>query len=277
MNASPRIKEAAVSGLFYPKKASELHSLFDQWFKTPPVSSFANQPPRALILPHAGYVYSGETASKGYALWQGAADKIKTVVVMGPAHRVGFQGITTVDYDAVETPLGPLQIDIQLRDVLLAEFPEVEISNYAQQQEHSLEVHFPFIKYLLPDAKVLPLLNGTVRPEEVARVLKTLWEQEGVYFVISSDLSHFHFYEEAQRIDRQTAEMVNHGEWLGLNGERACGYKGIQGLLSLKNEKPIEIQMLELINSGDTAGDKSRVVGYGAWVINEETINDIIR
>ncbi|MDX1348544.1 MAG: AmmeMemoRadiSam system protein B [Thiomicrorhabdus chilensis] len=270
MNANPRIKEAAVSGLFYPNNSFELHSMFDQWFVNPVDSSAAEEPPRALILPHAGYVYSGKTAAKGYALWKEAADKIKTVVVMGPAHRVGFQGITTVDFDAVETPLGPLQIDTKLRDSLLTEFPQVEISNYAQQQEHSLEVHFPFIKYLFPDVKVLPLLNGSVQPEEVARVLKTLWQQEGVYFVISSDLSHFHFYEEAQRIDRQTAEMVNHGEWLGLNGERACGYKGIQGLLELKNDNPFKIQMLELINSGDTAGDKSRVVGYGAWAINEE-------
>ncbi|MDG6773026.1 AmmeMemoRadiSam system protein B [Thiomicrorhabdus sp. ZW0627] len=267
MILSNDIRQTAVAGLFYPQQPELLLTMFKEWMPDEDMQSSNSEIPRALIVPHAGYVYSGEAAARGYKLWMGAEDQIKTVVVMGPAHRVGFHGITTLDFDAVDSPLGPLEIDTQLRDELLETFPQIEVSNFAQKQEHSLEVHFPFLKYLLPDVKVLPLLNGSVSVDQVKQVLENLWQRKDVYFVISSDLSHFHPYDEARTIDSQTAEMVNQANWLPLNGERACGYKGIQGLLALHDEFSMQIQEVGLVNSGDTAGDKSRVVGYGTWAI----------
>ena len=273
-------RSTAVAGSFYPSTASEIQSLFDLWrlnaarAKSGGQKTISDKHPRALIVPHAGYVYSGQVAFESYQLWQASnekpLDEIKTVVIMGPAHRYAFEGIATVSVDALETPLGTLPVDTELRDALLAEFGSVIVSDEANAPEHSIEVHLPFIKAILPNAKVLPLLNGDVSVNEVSKVLSKLWSRPDVYFVISSDLSHFHSYAEAQQIDKQTAEFINGGNWPLLNGARACGYKGIQGLLNLETQYPLSIQALQLINSGDTAGNKQSVVGYGSWAIYEE-------
>ena len=269
----------AVAGTFYPSSASEIQRLFDLWrlnaasVKSGGQKTTSAKRPRALIVPHAGYVYSGQTAFESYQLWQASdatpLEEIKTVVVMGPAHRYAFEGIATVSADTLETPLGRLPVDTQLRDELLAEFGSVIISDEANAPEHSIEVHLPFIKAILPNVKVLPLLNGDVSVNEVTKVFSKLWSRPDVCFVISSDLSHFHSYAEAQQIDQQTAQLINAGNWQSLNGARACGYKGIQGLLNLENSPSFDIKALQLINSGDTAGDKQRVVGYGSWAIYE--------
>lgn len=274
------IRPTAVAGTFYPSAASEIHHLFEKWrinaatAKSGDQKTITNQRPRALIVPHAGYLYSGQAAFESYQFWQASdgtpLEEIKTVVIMGPAHRYAFKGIATVSADALETPLGSLPVDTELRDALLAEFGSVIVSDKANAPEHSIEVHQPFIKGLLPNVKVLPLLNGDVSVNEVSRVLSKLWSRSDVYFVISSDLSHFHSYSDAQIIDRQTAQMIHAGNWQALSGARACGYKGIQGLLNLEHAPTFNIQELQLINSGDTVGDKEQVVGYGSWVIYEE-------
>lgn len=264
------IRKMAVAGRFYPSAEPELTALFQQWRqRREEIATAIGQPPRALILPHAGYAYSGEAAYKGLQLWRAASDKIHTVVVMGPAHRMAFEGIATLSVDAVETPLGQLRLDIDLRNKLLQGGYQLGVSDVANAQEHSLEVHFPMIKSILPQAKVLPLLNGSVAASEVADLLSTLWSDPHVYFVISSDLSHFHSYEQAQKIDRETAQMIRQFDGRFLDGQRACGYKGIQGLLGLKSRYDLSIEQLQLLNSGDTAGDKQRVVGYGAWSMYE--------
>lgn len=269
----------AVAGTFYPSAASGIQRLFEQWRMNADSAESGGQQttsdkrPRALIVPHAGYVYSGQVAFESYQLWQAShgapSEEVKTVVVMGPAHRYAFEGIATVSADTLETPLGRLSVDTQLRDELLSEFGSVIVSDEANAPEHSIEVHQPFIKAVLPNVKVLPLLNGDVSVNEVSKVLSKLWSLPDVYFVISSDLSHFHSYAEAQQIDQQTAQLINAGSWQTLNGTRACGYKGIQGLLNLEKSPSFDIQPLQLINSGDTAGDKQRVVGYGSWAIYE--------
>lgn len=274
------IRPTAVAGTFYPRSASEIQRLFDLWrlnaasAKSDGQKKISNKRPRALIVPHAGYVYSGQMAFESYQLWQASdetpLEEIKTVVFMGPAHRYAFEGIATVSADALETPLGNLPVDTLLRDELLAEFGSVIISDEANAPEHSIEVHLPFIKEILPNAKVLPLLNGDISVHEVTKVLSKLWSRPGVCFVISSDLSHFHSYAEAQQIDQQTAQLINTRNWQSLNGARACGYKGIQGLLNLQKSHSFDIQELQLNNSGDSAGDKQQVVGYGSWAIYEE-------
>lgn len=267
-------REMAVAGLFYPQEPTELQTILNGWFAGNKAEKQLDTIPRAMILPHAGYIYSGEVAAKGYALWSkensSEVQKIKTVVVMGPAHRVAFHGIATVSFDSLNTPLGELDVDTQLRDELQSQFEQIVVSDYAHSAEHSIEVHLPFIKYLHPDVKVLPLLNGQVNTKEVKEVLSRLWQRDGVVFVISSDLSHFHPYKEAQAIDEETAQMINQSNWKALSGERACGYKGIQGLLALQQQQPLRVKQLQVINSGDTAGSRDSVVGYGAWAIYKD-------
>ncbi len=267
MSAQLRIRPPAVAGMFYPSDPDELNQMIDSWLERP-VSVPRNDPPRALIVPHAGYVYSGEAAARAFSLWKGAAE-IETVVVIGPAHRVPFYGVATVSADALATPLGIVPVDTQLRDELVERFDYVGYLDEAHAPEHSLEVELPFIQKTVPHARVLPLLNGEVTPEQEAAVLAYLWQKKGVYFVISSDLSHYHPYAEAKRIDSETAALIEQGRWDALGGARACGYKGIQGLLQLTAHHPLVLARLALVNSGETAGSKEKVVGYGAWAIWE--------
>ncbi|WP_319379809.1 AmmeMemoRadiSam system protein B [Thiomicrorhabdus sp.] len=274
MSTINAIRPAAVAGLFYPADASQLHEWLQRKLKTTHTATEnddKNVIPRALIAPHAGYVYSGATAAKAFRLWAKSRNRIKTVVVMGPAHRIGFHGMSTVDFDELETPLGHLKLATHLRNRLMGAFPYLRFHNAANEVEHSLEVMFPFIKELLPDAEVLPLLNGNISAEDVKKVLASLWQEDDVYFVISSDLSHFHPYEEAQKIDTETADWIESGQWQMLDGEHACGYKGIQGLLAMSEGMPLRIEPVERVNSGDTAGSKNSVVGYGSWAIYQQS------
>lgn len=264
-------RPCAVAGLFYPADPVILQN----WLQAALSDAHApgveenNAVPRALIAPHAGYVYSGQTAAKAFKRWHQAAAQIKTVVIMGPAHRVGFHGMTTIDYDAMDTPLGEIAVDTEMRNALVERFDFLRYDNRAHAPEHSLEVMLPFIKTLLPQAKVLPLLNGAISALEVASILEDLLRHKGVYVVISSDLSHFHPYAEAQKMDAQTAQWIESKQWRHLDGEHACGYKGLQGLLVMHQAEHWRVERVECVNSGDTAGSKDSVVGYGSWAIYE--------
>lgn len=266
------IRATAVAGLFYPDNAKVLGDwLAETLGDEAKGRNLETMIPRAIIVPHAGYIYSGATAAKGFELWQGAQDKIRTVVVIGPAHRVGFRGVSTVDFSALATPLGELAVDCALRDELLQRFDFMSIHNAAHAPEHSLEVELPFIKYLLPDVQVLPLLNGSVSVQEEVDLIRDLWRRDEIYFVISSDLSHFLDYDSARKIDGETADLIESRAWQSLSAERACGYKGVQGVLAALDGQALQIRRLQTLNSGDTAGDKSRVVGYGAWALYDNS------
>lgn len=263
----------AVAGLFYPENAGVLRDLFNHWWHRPnslaePLQdSDKKELPRALILPHAGYQYSGEAAAKGYRLWRSGKERIQTVILLGPAHRVYFEGVTVLSHSAVNTPLGSLKQNLALRDDLLNHFDQLHISDQSQAEEHALEVHFPFLKSLLPDVSVLPLLIGDVSSSYLTDILRYLWRMDSVYFVISSDLSHFLAYDQANTVDHETASIIETGHADMLSGHRACGYKGIQGLLGAVADRAYRLVQLSLTNSGDTGGDKHRVVGYGAWAL----------
>lgn len=264
-----KVRPAAVADMFYPNDVDKLQTWFRTWMHEGS-DSVLPQLPRALIVPHAGYVYSGKLAASAYQHWLGADDEIKTVVIIGPAHRVPFMGVTTIGVDSVATPLGGLAIDTALRDDLLGRFDWLTVSDAAQAEEHSIEVQFPLLKHALPEVKVVPLLNGQMNPLDETVLLNYLWQQPNIYFVISSDLSHFHSYDRANQLDHGTADLINRFEWSLLTGDLACGFKGIQALLALKAERNLVIKQLGQINSGDTAGDKQRVVGYGAWALWEK-------
>jgi len=267
------IRQSAVAGLFYPDSKNAISQFIDSCSSFTDNGKNEGEFPRAVIVPHAGFIYSGCAAYNTLKLWQGAKDKIKTIVMVGPAHRVAFHGVATVSSEAFSTPMGAVKIDVDLRDRLLGEFDYIGVSDLAHRDEHCLEVELPFIQQLLPEAKIVPLLNGSVEAQKVFDVLERLWREEGVYFLISSDLSHFHTYEDAQKIDLKTAMMVDKGEWQALSGEMACGYKGIQGLLKIVETRGLTIERTALLNSGDTAGDKQRVVGYGSWAVYDKDVH----
>ena len=224
--------------------------------------------PKAIIAPHAGYDYSGPVAASAYARLQSARDTIKRVVLIGPAHYAEFSGLATSSADAFSTPLGSASVDknaiAQLR--LL---PQVMVFDQAHEPEHCLEVHLPFLQTVLDGFTLVPLLVGDAGDEEVAEVLAALWDGPEICIVVSSDLSHYHDYQTARATDCATSEII---EGLGgafLDAEQACGYRPIRGLLHLARRRGLRPRSIDLRNSGDTAGGRDRVVGYGAFTFEE--------
>ncbi len=219
---------------------------------------------RALIAPHAGYVYSGPIAGSSFRQLAPAGPPVERVVLLGPSHRLLFDGLALPDADAFSTPLGNVPVDPELRE-RIEDLPQVTVSTQAHAQEHSLEVELPFLQEVLGDGfGLLPLVVGSASAESVAEVIDRVWTEPRTLLVISSDLSHFLTYDEAATTDAQTAERI-----LALDGritgERACGAIPINGLLVAARRRGLSGRLLDLRNSGDTAGDRQRVVGYGAF------------
>jgi AmmeMemoRadiSam system protein B len=258
-NAS--IRQAAVAGYFYPAEATELRHMINQLMSQ---ATATGPVPKALIAPHAGYIYSGITAARAYANLQPVRDKITRVILLGPAHRVYIRGMALSSATHFSTPLGNIEID-QASVKLLKKLPQVTVSDAAHQQEHSLEVHLPFLQSLLNQFTLVPLVVGETNPQEVAEVLELFWDDPGTLIIISSDLSHFHDYETAKKIDAATTHAIEHFELEKIGPEQACGCRPLCGMLELARTKKLSINTLDVRNSGDTAGTKDRVVGYGAW------------
>lgn len=251
----------AVAGMFYPESGSRLRhdveSLIAGRSQSGPV-------PKALIAPHAGYVYSGPIAASAYARLRPATDEISRVILLGPAHRIPFHGLAASSADYFRTPLGDVPVDQEaVRSVL--DLPQVSLLDAAHAQEHSLEVHLPFLQVMLPGFSVVPFVVGEARPDEVGAVLERLWGGPETLIVISSDLSHYHEYNTACRMDRATADAIEHLAEERIGYEDACGRNPVNGLLHLARKRNMEVTTLDLRNSGDTAGSHDQVVGYGAW------------
>ena len=259
MGEFTRVRPPAVAGSFYPSGAKVLHTMVDRLLDG--VADPAPVP-KAVIAPHAGYVYSGSTAALAYAALRAAADTVEHVVIVGPTHRVGIPAIALPDADALATPLGDVPVWREGVERALA-LPSVVVSAAVHAQEHSLEVQLPFLQRVLPDADVVALAAGWVEPETVAEVLDALWGGPETLIVISSDLSHYHPYAEARRIDQATIASILAGK--AIDHDRACGATGVDGLLLAAPRHGLAPRLLGACNSGDTAGDKSRVVGYAAF------------
>jgi AmmeMemoRadiSam system protein B/AmmeMemoRadiSam system protein A len=226
--------------------------------------------PKALVVPHAGYVYSGPVAAQGYVRLAPAAGQVKRVVLLGPAHRVAVRGLALPEADHFASPLGEVTLDQQAIESLSG-LPQVVVSDAAHAQEHSLEVHLPFLQVVLGEFKLVPLVVGAATPDEVAEVLERLWGGPETLIVISSDLSHFLPYDLARKVDADSVEHMLKLD-VRLNHEQACGATPVNGLLAVARRRGLKPELLDLRNSGDTAGDKSRVVGYAALAFHETSL-----
>jgi hypothetical protein len=220
-----------------------------------------------MIVPHAGYIYSGPVAATGYARLQPVASSVRRVVVMGPAHRVAFHGLAVPDDSIFRTPLGDITLDTAAIQSLL-DLPQVHIDNEAHRLEHSIEVHLPFLQEMLESFTLVPLVVGDATPREVCDVVSMLWDGPETLLIMSSDLSHYHDYETATRLDRATSHAIETLAFEKIGYEHACGRNPVSGLLLYARKHGLSVEILDLRNSGDTAGPRDQVVGYGAYVIN---------
>ncbi len=255
------IRQPAVSDLFYPGDPRQLRTMLDAYLgpETPEGAL-----PKAVIVPHAGYIYSAPVAARVYARLKSLAGQVRRVVLLGPAHRVPFYGLAVSDADLFRTPLGDIPVDhaaIQTLDT----FSQITHLEQAHAQEHALEVQLPFLQTVLGEFSLVPIVVGQATGEEVAEVLERLWGGPETLIVISSDLSHYHDYATAQRMDRRTSEAIVSLHPEKLDYEDACGRIPVQGLLLLAKRHGLEGELVDLRNSGDTAGSRDQVVGYGAY------------
>lgn len=258
----PSLRPPAVAGLFYPADPNTLQQNVDRLLEQ--VDNTNLPAAKALVVPHAGYVYSGSTAAAAYASIRAQAPTIERVVLLGPAHRVGFIGLATPDAEAFHTPLGDIPLDLGALEAISV-LPQIHQLDAAHQLEHSLEVQLPFLQRLLGQFLLVPLVVGDASTNEVAEVLEQLWGGPETLIVISTDLSHFLKYEQAQERDQATCRTVEALAPERLDYEDACGRNPLRGLLKAARSHGLQPTTLKLCNSGDESGDRDRVVGYGAW------------
>jgi len=263
--SSHTIRTPAVAGLFYPDEAHELTNMVKQFLTI--VEPTTEPVPKAIIAPHAGYIYSGPIAASAYARLAPAREIIKKVILLGPSHRVPIQGIAASRMSAYATPLGNISVDHQAL-AKIKPLPQITVSDRAHAQEHSLEVHLPFLQVVLADFTLVPLVVGEATPSQVAEVLALLWGGEDTLLIISSDLSHYYDYETAQKMDYQTSQAIENLHPEAIAHEQACGRHPINGLLDFARSHGLQAKTIDLRNSGDTAGSKDQVVGYGAYVFH---------
>lgn len=255
------VKRPVVAGLFYPGAADDLKATLDRLMQTAETS--AEDRPCALIAPHAGYQYSGPIAASAYATLAPWADQIHRVVVLAPSHRVGFRGIATSSADVFQTPLGDIPVDRNAVKQLRGMRGVLTLDD-AFAQEHALEVQLPFLQTVLAGFELVPLVVGEADTEEVSQVIDSLWSDETLV-VVSSDLSHFLDYNSCQQRDRSTTALIENLQSDDIGPHDACGAFPVRGLLKSAQRHGWRVRTLDLRNSGDTAGDRSRVVGYGAY------------
>ncbi len=264
METAASVRPPAVAGLFYPDDPAILQSQVRSLMAGAAPRIRPGTLPKALVAPHAGFPYSGPVAASAYAALGDGAERIRRVVLMGPSHRVPFSGIATTSASAYRTPLGLVSVDHAAYG-LIADLPGVVALDEAHRPEHSLEVHLPFLQILLHDFALVPLVVGDAGPETVAAVLDRLWGGGETLIVVSSDLSHYHDYATAQMLDAETCDAIECCEETVLGPYRACGHQPLAGLLRIARERGLRPVTLDLRNSGDTAGPRREVVGYGAW------------
>lgn len=257
------LRYPSVAGKFYPADRQELESTITRYLALAQTRTGSGVP-KAIIVPHAGYIYSGLIAATAYASLIPASSSITRVVLLGPSHFVGFNGLAVTDAERYRTPLGDVFLDTGAITQLLT-LPQVSLLNQAHRDEHSLEVQLPFLQTVLKNFILIPLVIGNASTEEIAEVLDLLWGGDETLIVISSDLSHYHDYDSARHLDNATSHAIETLQAELISQEQACGGHGIRGLIRAAATHDLHITTLDLRNSGDTAGSHDRVVGYGAY------------
>ena len=260
------IRPAAVADMFYTGDPAQLQAEVQAMLAEASITAPA---PKAIIVPHAGYIYSGPIAASAFAQLIPAKGKIQRVVLLGPCHRVALSGLATSSADYFQTPLGSIPVDRKLSDKLV-QLPQVHEFDQTHAQEHSLEVQLPFLQQTLGEFTLLPLVVGDASSAEVHEVLETVWGGDETLIVISSDLSHYHDYNTAQAMDTTTCKAIENLDAAHIHHDQACGRNPVLGLLLSARKHNLKVTTLDLRNSGDTAGDKNKVVGYGAWAFTQQ-------
>lgn len=255
------VRPPAVAGLFYPDRPQELRSQLETLLNAADAPAPAGRIV-ALIAPHAGYVYSGPIAASVYASLP--KHRFRRVVLIGPSHRVALRGLALGRWRSFRTPLGDIPVCQESVRTLL-QLEQVVVNDRAHAREHSLEVHLPFLQSMLGEFELVPLVTGQATAAEVAGVLDALAPDESTLIVVSSDLSHYLDYDAARALDRRTSQTILELDPAGLERDQACGRHSIRGLLEYAKREGLRPTLLDLRNSGDTAGDRARVVGYGAY------------
>jgi len=259
------VRTPVVAGTFYPAISHELKNMVQNFLaKVKPKSAPV---PKAIIAPHAGYIYSGPIAASVYARLAPARDIITKVVLLGPSHRIRMRGIAASGMQQFATPLGNIPLDNQAIEAILT-LPQVTILDQAHAYEHSLEVQLPFLQEILANFTLIPLVVGEETPEKIGEVIEKLWGGPETLIVISSDLSHYLEYLTAQKMDKLTSTAIENLCSEDIHHEQACGRNPINGLLHVAKIRGMQAKTIDLRNSGDTAGSKDQVVGYGAYVFN---------
>lgn len=256
------VRNPCVAGYFYPADPAILAATVANLLANAPDLSMIA--PKAIIAPHAGYIYSGPIAATIYKTLVPHKDLIKRVILLGPAHRVGFSGIAVTNISEFATPLGAISVDLASIKAIL-DIPTVTVFEHAYDSEHSLEVQLPFLQSILASFSLVPCVVGDVDPHNVATLLQRLWGGPETLIVISSDLSHYYDYRTAQQLDTETTQAIVELAPQKIKENQACGRLPVKGLLLAAKKFQLTAKVLDLRNSGDTAGDKSRVVGYGAY------------
>ncbi|MBT3980625.1 MAG: AmmeMemoRadiSam system protein B [Bacteriovoracaceae bacterium] len=258
------VKKSNVAGSFYPENSEELKKLLDACddnsIKT---GQEEYNSAVALIAPHAGLVFSGPIAASGYQLLQGLAPK--TIAILSPTHYFNFEGVATHGAECFETPLGKIEVNQPLKNELVNS-GQVQIIDQVFEREHALEVHLPFLQKYLTDFSIVPLIVGRCSPGEIEKIIDGL-HLRGAFIIISSDLSHFHSYDQAREQDSSTSSLIESCQFEKITGDDACGYYPLSGLLKWAQSLKFKVKAIDIRNSGDTAGDKDQVVGYGSYIV----------
>lgn len=267
------IRQPAVAGMFYSADANTLKRDIQHYleqvepFQIGDMDDVSTNNPKVIVVPHAGYVYSGPVAASAYKLLIPLKHQINRVVLLGPSHQVAFKGMAVPEAEMFNTPLGNIPID-QVNIQLLSELPQVMVSDIAHRDEHSLEVQLPFLQETLDNFILTPIVVGDVESSDVAEVINRLWGDEHTLIVISTDLSHYHNYNLANQLDRATSDAIVGLKPDLISYESACGRNGLKGMMVVAKQKKLVADVLDLRNSGDTWGAKNRVVGYGAYAFH---------
>jgi len=263
-----RVRPAAVAGMFYPEEPEDLRrDVADYLTAVKPNRAAA---PKAVVVPHAGYRYSAPVAASAYAHLAAARGRVRRVVLIGPTHRVPVAGFALSDAEVFDTPLGPVRVDTEAVARLIAR-PDAVRMDLAHAQEHCLEVQLPFLKETLGDIAIVPVLAGQVEPQAVADLLSAEWGGPETAIVVSSDLSHYLSYDDCVTLDAVTAHAIETLSPERIDRPQACGRLPIAGLLLCAKARGMTVKTLDMRNSGDTAGPRGQVVGYGAWAFFEDT------